>query len=440
MQNITRVRRRGYIVLAAILSVALIFTMMPLSGRSISHAASGSTMQVQEPAVVVTGQGLIGGAEYSEDTIGKERSWSLAELQAMDGVKGQLYSAKKQKAPYTKSYFLADGVKISSLLDPEAYTDEITFLAADGYSCSFQKGAKYVNPSDTKAAGLSSGRYLYDGFTAQKTQEVPAILSWAYDAVEGANGEPPTEKPKSVVDKNGKLRLIVGQYDGKGGGAEDMNQPLYNGNDKAGIQKIQVGSAISQTALTVGNKAYTRADILLMPFGERTYNYTTKGGDQTAFARGVAMSALLEGCGQEDLVSFSSADDYPVNDNQPMTVGELLEGNFMLAYEIDGAAVYETGTNSQREEVSGCLTLCGDGFKPAKMVNQMTITSSGGVDFSTSEYKHITNGGISGQSGPYNIDAITGATLTIEGPGTETSVPLSVKDMEGRDAGCYRGV
>ena len=125
-------------------------------------------MQVQEPAVVLTGQGLIGGAEYSEDTIGKERSWSLEELQTMDGVKGQLYSAKKQKAPYTKSYFLADGVKISSLLDPEAYTDEITFLAADGYSCSFQKGAKYVNPSDTKAAGLGGGRYLYDGFTSQE--------------------------------------------------------------------------------------------------------------------------------------------------------------------------------------------------------------------------------------------------------------------------------
>lgn len=439
MLNTTRERNRWQRALVALLSVALIFTMMPLTGSG-SHAAAASALQIQSPAVVVTGQGLLGGAEYTKDNVGLERSWSLAEMKALEGVKGELYTAKKQKEPYTKSYFMADGVKVSSLLDANAYKDEISFIATDGYSCSFLRDVKYKNPSEKNAAGLASGRYFYDGFGTEKTKEVPAILSWAYDAVEGDNGQPPAEKPEGVIDRGDKLRLIVGQYDGKGGGAEDMNQPLYNGNDKAGIQKIRVGKEITETALTIGKNAYTRADVLLMPFAERTYSYTTQGGDKTDLARGVPMSVLLEGCGENDLVSFRSADDYPVNDNQSMTVKELIDGNFMLAYQINGVSQYQTGANNAKQEVHGFFSLCGDGFKPAKMVNQIAVTSSGGIDFSKSEYKHITNGGITGQSSPYNIDAITGATLTIEGPGTKTSIPLSVKDLESRDAGCYRGV
>ena len=42
-------------LLVAILAVALVFTMMPLSGRSISHAAGGS-LDVKTPVMVVTCQ------------------------------------------------------------------------------------------------------------------------------------------------------------------------------------------------------------------------------------------------------------------------------------------------------------------------------------------------------------------------------------------------
>ena len=46
------------------------------------------------------------------------------------------------------------------------------------------------------------------------------------------------------------------------------------------------------------------------------------------------------------------------------------------------------------------------------------------IDFATSAYKHINNGGITkSKQMPYNIDAITGATLTVEGPGVVTSTP-----------------
>ena len=62
------------------------------------------------------------------------------------------------------------------------------------------------------------------------------------------------------------------------------------------------------------------------------------------------------------------------------------------------------------------------------------------IDFSTSEYKHITNGGVTDDEKlPYNVDAITGATLTVEGPGVVSSTPLSIRELENRTEGLFRG-
>ncbi len=444
MQRLTGMRKKAARALVAVLSVALVFTMMPLTGGSAVHAA-GEGFETSSPAVVVTGQGLTGAA-YSQDTVSKEVSYSLEELKAMDGVTGEMYSSRKQQEPYTRSYFIADGVKVSSLLgDAAAGTDEISFIASDGYRCSFQSGGDYVNPSTTKALGLDGGRGYYDGFGDAKTKDVPAILSWAYSNEEGANGQPPEKKPSSVSDV-GKLRLIVGQLtkEAGGDGADDMNQPLYNGNSKYGIQKVQVGEEVTETALTIGTEGYTRADILLQDYAERTYDYDTSGGPASDYVRGVPMSVLLAGYGEDDVVNFETADDYPVAASG-YTVKELVDGDYMLAYEkgtgpADLAGIYETKKGD--DSVYGFFRLYGADAngKPSKLVNRITVTSGSGINFSKSEYKHITNGGIEGQNGPYNIDAITGATLTIEGPGTEASVPLSVKDMEGRNGGCFRGV
>ena len=63
------------------------------------------------------------------------------------------------------------------------------------------------------------------------------------------------------------------------------------------------------------------------------------------------------------------------------------------------------------------------------------------VDFATSPYKHINNGGVDDDDTlPYNIDAITGATLTVEGPAIVTSIPLSIRELENHDDGFYRGI
>lgn len=76
-----------------------------------------------------------------------------------------------------------------------------------------------------------------------------------------------------------------------------------------------------------------------------------------------------------------------------------------------------------------CLTACG----------KYDVKLFSNVDFANSPFKHITNGGKGGES-PYNISAITGATLTIEGPGIKSSTPLSTKEIENTDEGLARGV
>ena len=71
----------------------------------------------------------------------------------------------------------------------------------------------------------------------------------------------------------------------------------------------------------------------------------------------------------------------------------------------------------------------------------IALGDAGVIDFVTSRFKHITNGGVTEDENlPYNIDAITGATMTVEGPAIVTSIPLSVRELENRSEGFFRGI
>ena len=85
MQRASTSRLVASRLLVAILAVALVFTMMPLGSRSLSYAADGG-LTVQTPAMVVTGQGMLGGADYSKDNVSLERSYSLDELKDISSV------------------------------------------------------------------------------------------------------------------------------------------------------------------------------------------------------------------------------------------------------------------------------------------------------------------------------------------------------------------
>ena len=424
-----------------LLSCAMLFTMMPTLGPSYAAEAGLKTVH---PALVVTGSELIGSDTYSSDNVSLERTYTLEELKALSGatVSKQKYSAKKSQPPYARNYNLVDGVKIAALLgktDDSKLTEDVKVFASDGYGIKFLKNGTYENGKG-KTVALSQGRYFYDFNTGAKGDKVPAVIGWA-DIDTGLNdGSAPTALPTGNTKDLGYLRLYVGQLDIAGGGVEDMNQPLWNGKDaETTVNMLEYGNQLKDVVLTVGSTEYTRADLLKLDYAEYTYKYTTKKGEMEDTVRGIPFSVLLKGAKNNAKVSFGTADNY--DGMKSMTVKELNNNKYMLAYAVleDGAwkGIYDA--DKENPAIYGFLKLYGDdGSSPSKFVNQVT-TSSGGIDFSTSPFKHITNGGLKGLDAPYNIDAITGATLTIEGPGTKASVPLSVRDLESQDAGCRRG-
>lgn len=423
--------RIGYKLLAVFVSVAVIISMMPAAGFSGSnvYGAEGS-LKIETPELVVTGTDVIGGKAYTADNINLEKSYTRGELKKLDGGKEVSYSSINTYE--TKKYYKATGVYISSLLKGTAFDADkntLTVLASDGYSCSFNPKATYTNGSkDT--TGLNKARYYYPGLAEGSKDgavKVDTMIAWDYS--EG------TKLPEQA-DKQEFKKVITGQL-----AIDDMNNPVYNGG-KADINKVIGGSAIEEKVLKIGSKDYTRADIMLMKRADNTYTYTTKKGTFTDYVRGVPLSELLAGSKDKDVVTFGTADNYMNFDANGMTVGELIKNDYILAYETGDSketlkGIYESSKDDA--SVCGYFVLYGNGTNPVKLVSSIEVTGSSGIDFSTSPYKHITNGGITGQDGPYNVDGITGATLTIEGPGVKNSVPLSVGDMESQDKGCARG-
>lgn len=411
--------------LVAVLSAAMLLTAIP----PVEGYASGSSLSVQKPVLLVTGTGLIGrSGKYNKDNVSLEKSYTMDDFRDLGAdalVSGAVYSAKKAQDPYTKNYFIADGVRVSALLgksDDSRIEDDVTFIS-DDREVKFVYGKNYSNNGKLESTGLDEPRYLYD-FSSDARAEadpVPAVLAWAEKDYSSSADLATVRAGKAESIDN--LRLMVGQLEGDG--AEDMNQQLYSKY----VNSIVAGENISETILTVGSRKYTRADILQMDFAERTYTYDTQAGTRRDSVRGVPLTVLLGSQSDDASVVFESADGM----TSRLSAKELIDGNFVLAYELEGAGIYDADSDS----VYGLLRLYGDNFKPLKMIKSVTV--EGAEDLGDSPYKHITNGGISGQDGPYNIDAITGATLTVEGPGLAKMSAMSVRELEAADKGCAKG-
>lgn len=404
--------------LSVLLALTLAVTMSPalqLSAYAGTKAApAASSLKTESPEILVSGQGVIGGDSYTKDNVGLEKAYTRQQLKAMEGVKDQPYSAVNSSG--TKKLYKATGVSLTALLKGTKFDTsrgEVSLIASDNYTTSMKLGEKrYYYPN------------ILSGSEAGKT-EAGTILAWA-------SAESSEKLPDSAGAEKDTCTVIAGQT-----AVDDINNPLFNKN----MQKVIGGKALADTEITVDGTKYTRGDILLMDRAEQAYTYSSSGGESTDYVRGVPMSVLLDGYDQASEVTFGTADRYDV-DASGMTVKELIEGNYMLAYEKgtsskDLKGIYDSAKKDP--SISGCFTLYGDGFKPAKLISNISVTGTSGTNFANSPYKHITNGGNSGSDGPYNIDGITGATLTVEGPGVENSVPLSVRDLEGQNKGAFRG-
>ncbi len=414
---------------------SLIVTMCPPLTGAFSYAeTSSSALTIEQPEILVTGTGVIGGDAYTKSNVGYEKAYTRDELKAMKGGKDVVYSSIKSQDPWLKEQNTATGVYVSSLLEDTAFDaseDKLTIIATDDYSISFDPDAEYKQ-GQRNTTGFGEKRFSFPGLLSGDNAgpvEVETMIAWAWN-------EDSKSTPATAGDEQKNLRVVAGQLN-----FEDQNKPLFNGG-KVNLETVLADKPITGTALTVGSDTYTRGDVLLMARAEKSYTYDSSSGTKTDYAQGVPMSVLLADYDEDCVVTFAAADGYPVKASG-MTVKELIDNNFILAYAKgssadDMSAIYTSGDNGE----VAYFTLYGDGTngKPAKMVDTITVTEASGIDFAKSPYKHITNGGLTGQDGPFDIDAITGATLTIEGPGVKTSVPLSVRDLEGKNAGAFRGV
>ncbi|MEN6462693.1 MAG: S-layer homology domain-containing protein [Syntrophomonas sp.] len=433
--------------LSLVLAVALMVAVVPVFPNTgwQALAADELTGNTVQPVVVVSGTGVLGGNVYSTDNVGYEKSYTMDELKAIasadsNAATGNRYLYSAYNTYNTASMYLGEGVRLDTLLAKSGVTSEafstnlISLAAPDNYSVKYDPAKTTVGETSGASRTQNFGvpRYYYPNLVSDgagnedNPVQVATILAWAQGGDKGS-----TEIPTTVTDLD-KLESMTGQI-----ALNDYNNPLFNGD----VTKILVGDSVTETVITIDGVAKTRSEILMMERADRSYTYSSSGGDKTDFVRGVPLSVLLSAYNDADTVKFTTADDYPVG-GFSLTVGELKNGNYILAYEKGTSVNDLTGiyaTAKDNASIYGYFTLYGDGVKPSKLINNITVTPSSGIDFVNSIYKHITNGGLTGQTGPYGIDAITGATLTVEGPGVTSSVPLPIRELEGQNAGAYRG-
>jgi hypothetical protein len=418
------------------LACLIMFTLLFSSLGLIAPEFMGRNAYAQEwvpkkeqPILIVTGEGI---------GITNERSYTLNELMAMSQTTN-LYSTINTTP--TKSIYLGKGVKVNDLLDKSGFGHDmynlhkIAFVAKDGYKVTFDPS--HIGDSTTSKVLISPGygieRYYFPKLSSgDPSGKIPVDTILAFNRA-GERGQPGTipqvTSLEALTDKDAPL-LMVGQQH-----VEEISNPLFNKT----IQKVLVGEELT-TVLKIGSKDYTRADILLMPRVRGNWSYATKAGTKSDYCVGVPLADLLKGYNENDKVEFISADGYA---NDIVTVADIKDSanQYILAYEAgtssgDSKPILDTAKNDP--SIIGYFRIYSQDGSLIKLVNEIKISPTSGTDYGKSPYKHITNGGVAGDT-PYNVDAITGATLTIEGPGVEASIPLSIRELENQDAGVFRG-
>ena len=418
----TRQRLTG--ILLCLVLMASLFPMSVLSaGESSPHGP-----MLYQPVLLVTGDGIISDGIYTATNVGLERSYTLGELKNIANADENasednqyLFSAINNSS--TKSFYRGEGVRIDTLLalsGVDILPNLIKVRAADDFTISF-------NPETV--------RYFYPDIVSNNEDTgvpVPSLITWA--GTGGRNTAPAltSPPPETAEDFAGLLGTMVGQLD-----VADINNNLFS--NASASQTIIAGNAISGAQITVNGTTYTRAEVLMMPRLAGSYTFSSSGGDRTDIVRGVPLSVLLEDFNYSDIIEFNAADGYDMS-SYNMSKSELIAKNAILAYEVfeDGQwqGIYSTAKASAPNPSGiGYFTLYANGITPGKMIDTISLKPS-----TSNSYKHITNGG-QGGSAPYNIDAITSATLTVEGPGVESSVPITVRELEEtKDDNIHRGV
>ena len=366
---------KRWLSLLTAVAVMAVMCFGSIAGTQAVHAASGDMKE--KAAIVITGTGAVGSA-YTEDTIGREKAYTLDELKAM--AKADPASAKDNQYLYstintwdTKTIYKAEGVRVDTVLRNAGLTDLnadiIAFAAEDGYAATFDpaRSESEVISKPPVSTGLGNERYYFPNFGTDSDEgktPVPTIIAWADGGIKGS-----LEIPDKVDEyKENYVCLAAGQLNIK-----DCNNPLWNGETAHLI--VTVGKKLAPV-LTVNGKAYTRAEILAMESLTRQYTYNKSTGETTEYAKGVPAADLMSGLADSDVIKFECADGY---DGGSFTKKELRDGNYILAYEKGDTTDALAGIIDEAKgdsSIKGYFTLYGDGFKPAKLISSVSCDAA----------------------------------------------------------------
>jgi len=408
-RNTCNKRKPSRRLLSLLLCLILLSAVLPTMPAA--TAGDYGDLMVEQPALLVSGSGIIGNSIYNATNISNEKSYSLAELQAFgEGVIDErLYSANANGN--NRRIYRGIGIDLEEILKLSNYT-------SGGSIKAISPGTSGM----TTTFDLDIARYYYPNFIDDAfTQPIRAMLAWrstrdpgTYPAASGVIPPIPpafSETEKNIADSS-CLQLLFGQ---------ETPEEIVTNNYNSGVNQILVGDAITEIALTAFGVSYTRAQLLMMARAEHTHIL----GTTITPLRGVPLAVLLDGVSDNAVIEFATVDGYAVAANG-MTKAELVAANAILAYETltsgNWAGYYRT-TELNNGNGPGYLRLWVDGFPGAHATDTVSVRVETATE---SPYKHISY-----TDAPYNIDAITGATLTVEGPGVKRSVPITVRQIEG---------
>lgn len=390
----------------SITTAIAVMAAMCLSGAGALTASAAETdgaIEKVSPVVIITGTDFVGGDEYNEETIAKECVYTLDDLKEIanadvNAATGNIYWHSALNTRNTTSIYKTEGVRLDAILDKAGVTsNDSTYFkieAQDRFVTPFDPTEKGLGQkvSTYTSQSLSKTRYYYPNIgklsnlitsnstAAELTKEevaevetgaieVPTVIAWA--KTEGSKGKTDIDAiDKMELDRwddtgSERVQLIVGALD-----ARDYNNPVWNGD--TGCLTIIAGDDVDEELITINGKGYTRTQFMSQPAEVRAYTYQRSDGLATKHAKGIMVSNFIKQFEDTDVIKFKSAD---TNDFLCLTKQELVEGNYMLAYEAGNSAnslepIYEV---SEDGAVEGYFTLYGDDVRPAKFINDMSI-------------------------------------------------------------------
>lgn len=383
--------------------IAAAMALMCFAGMGPAVASAAETegsVEKYSPVIIITGSDYLGSSEYNEETISKEIMLTLDDLKAIaaeddEAAEDNYYIYSALNTWDNTSIYGVEGVRANAVFDYAGIINpdstEISFAAQDGFKVYFDPYNTELSKKECNYTGqaFSKTRYYYPNIgelrTLLKTKTVDELTRDEMDLISAGGSEVPITiawaktDSKGVIDPaeigelerwdeddNDRVQLAVGALE-----VRDYNNPLWNGD--TGCLTVSVGDIVGGDLIKINGKGYTRPEFISNDAEIKAYTYQTQNGTKTKYAKGIKVANFIKQFADNDIVGFTSAD---TNETVYLTKKEIVDGNYMLAYETGDSADALEPVYEEEGDIKGFFTLYGDDVRPSKFINNVTVTAA----------------------------------------------------------------